>query len=64
MTELLLKDSTNDQIKAHARSKGYEFDDFDCDELRNPTLPSPTETLEDAVQDYIYAYICPYGEDN
>lgn len=59
----LLKDSTNEDIKAAALLKGYEFDTFDCEELRNPTLSSDTETLEDALQDYIYAYICPYGED-
>lgn len=59
----LLINSTNEQIKECARAKGYEFDDFDCEELRQPIFFNKDETLDDAVQDYIYAYICPYGED-
>jgi hypothetical protein len=59
----LLCDATNDEIRLFAASfrGGYEFSDEDCEELRNPDClfrPSSSETIKEAVDDFIRAYEC------
>lgn len=57
---MLLQDATNEQIKAAAWSLGLTFTDEDCEELRKPpaylVAQDETETLEDALADFIAAY--------
>lgn len=51
---MYLIDATNEQIKAYALSKGYTFDDVDCDDVRAASFEG--ETLREAVDDYLSAY--------
>lgn len=55
---ILLKNATNDQIKAVADKLGYTFNDDDCVELRETCAPwnRDTETVIDAVNDYLDAF--------
>jgi hypothetical protein len=58
-----LRDATNDEIRLFAASfrGGYQFSDEDCEELRNPDClfrPSNSETIKEAVDDFIRAYEC------
>ena len=58
----LLKNASNADIKMVAYSRGLEFTDEDCEELRRcpdilfGSLPSETETVAQAVDDFIRAY--------
>ena len=45
---------TNDNIKAYAKSLGYDFDDESCDALRAESHDG--ETVGQAVNDYLDAY--------
>lgn len=45
---------TADQLKQYAHSLGYEFSDADCAEIISTTYES--ETVEQAVKDFINAY--------
>lgn len=57
---MLLMTATNEQIKTIAAKLGLTFTDEDCDELRKQpaylTTPDETETVEDALADFIAAY--------
>ena len=52
---MLLKDATNKQIIAYAKTLDYEFTYEDCEEIRQTSV-FPDETMEDAVNDFLSAY--------
>lgn len=45
---------SNENIKAYAKSLGYDFDDESCEALRAESYKG--ETIEEAVNDYLNAY--------
>lgn len=51
---MYLIDATNEQIKAYALSKGYIFNDEDCDEVKASSFDG--ETLREAIDDYLNAF--------
>lgn len=51
---MYLIDATNEEIKTYALSKGYIFNDDDCQELINGAFEG--ETLREAIDDYLSAF--------